>query len=100
MDCYLIHLFYLIYTRAGLLTHALESGRTDVAYLYDSVGRLMTRRDNYGTTLQLVYANAMNPSQISHVYNFTSRTLYGLLYDDRGHLLAVDNGRCMNACIE
>ena len=63
-----------------------------MTYHYDSIGRLLTRRDNYGSTVQLFYANVMRPEEITHVYNFTSRSLYSLLYDDRGKLLAIDTG--------
>ena len=70
----------------------LASGKVDITYHYDSVGRLMMRRDNYGSTLQLIYSNVMRPQQITHVYNFTSRVLHSLLYDDQGYLLAIDTG--------
>jgi len=76
----------------GQLVHVLQSGRVDMTYHYDSVGRLLMRRDNYGSTLQLFYSNVMKPEEITHVYNFTSRSLYSLLYDDRGNLLAIDTG--------
>ena len=85
-----MHIFFAYFT--GQLVHVLQSGRVDVTYHYDSIGRLLTRRDNYGSTVQLFYANAMRPEEITHVYNFTSRSLYSLLYDDRGKLLAIDTG--------
>ncbi|XP_067944760.1 teneurin-m-like [Watersipora subatra] len=75
----------------GQITHVLENGKIDVSYVYDSIGRLVTRKDNYGSTLQLMYANVMNPTQLTNVYNFSDRTLYRLLYNDLGHIIAVDN---------
>ena len=75
----------------GQLTNVLESGKVDVTYYYDSIGRMISRKDNYGHTLQMIYSNAMNPSEITHVYNFTSRQLHSLLYDDQGYIIALDN---------
>ena len=75
----------------GQLTNVLESGKVDVTYYYDSIGRMISRKDNYGHTLQMIYSNAMNPSEITHVYNFTSRQLHTLLYDDQGYIIALDN---------
>jgi len=75
----------------GHLTHVLEDGNIDVMYFYDAIGRLMTRQNNYGSSIQFFYANVMNPSQLTEVYNATSHSLYSLIYDDRGQLLAIDN---------
>lgn len=77
---------------SGQLTHALRTGSVDVYYYYDSAGRLLTRRDNYRSTVQFLYADISVPDRITHVYNFTSRVLSSLTYDDRGMLVSVDAG--------
>ena len=70
----------------------MESGKIDLLYHYDAAGRLLIRKDNYGSTVQLLYADVMRPDRLTHIYNFTSHTLTSLLYDERGFLMAMDIG--------
>ncbi|XP_065207120.1 teneurin-a isoform X2 [Planococcus citri] len=75
------------YNTRGSLVRAIKRGRFDVRYYYDHMGRMVTRKDNYGNVTQYFYTHPENPSLITHIYNPRDGRLMTLMYDDRSHLI-------------
>ena len=59
---------------------------------YDHLGRLVACHDTRGRVRQFFYANPLDPLELTHLHNPRSGLTQRLLYDQRGHLVAVETG--------
>eukprot|EP00062_Callorhinchus_milii_P001146 gi/632936225/ref/XP_007893009.1/ PREDICTED: teneurin-1 [Callorhinchus milii] len=61
-----------------------------VLYRYDGLGRRVARRSSGGQHLQFFYADLVNPTRVTHMYNHSSTEITSLYYDLQGHLIAME----------
>ncbi|XP_026066564.1 teneurin-1-like isoform X1 [Carassius auratus] len=79
------------YGSNGLLLGAYDrdSGQR-VWYRYDGLGRRVASRNSDGSQLQFFYADLMEPTRVTHLYNHSSSEITSLYYDLQGHLIAME----------
>lgn len=79
------------YGSNGLLLGAYDrdSGQK-VWYRYDGLGRRVASRTSDGSQLQFFYADLLEPTRVTHLYNHSSSEITSLYYDLQGHLIAME----------
>ncbi|KAL2095166.1 hypothetical protein ACEWY4_009885 [Coilia grayii] len=79
------------YSSNGLLTRALDRDtQRSVWFRYDGLGRRVAQRTSDGQQLQFFYADLMEPTRVTHLYNLSSSQITSLYYDLQGHLIAME----------
>ncbi len=79
------------YNGLGQLQSASEPGRFSVIFYYDSIGRLVGKRDHADQVVQFVYANPTKPSLVTHMHYPKAERTYQFLHDDQDTLVALDS---------
>ncbi|XP_078268670.1 teneurin-1 isoform X1 [Rhinoraja longicauda] len=79
------------YNSNGLLDRAYSTtGGWSMLYRYDGLGRRVARKTNAAQHLQFFYADLINPTRVTHIYNHTNSEITSLYYDLQGHLIAME----------
>ncbi|XP_048090004.1 LOW QUALITY PROTEIN: teneurin-1 [Alosa alosa] len=79
------------YGSNGLLRRALDRDtQRSVSFRYDGLGRRVAQRTSDGQQLQFFYADLMEPTRVTHLYNLTGAQITSLYYDLQGHLIAME----------
>ncbi|XP_023220703.1 teneurin-m-like isoform X2 [Centruroides sculpturatus] len=76
----------------GQLIHAFELHQYEVYYYYDVQKRLIARKDHRGNITQFLYADLLNPYQITHIHFPQVGITTLLLYDSNSHLMYIQQG--------
>ena len=78
------------FTAKGNIRHAWQQKKgKHVTYRYDYKGRLTALEDKQGNITQFFYADIKRPNLPTHIHYPKSGFTHNLLYDERGHLLAL-----------
>ncbi|XP_040567553.1 teneurin-m isoform X3 [Lepeophtheirus salmonis] len=75
---------------SGKLSEFISEDETRVSYYYDHLDRLIAWEDSRGRINQYFYANPLNENELTHVHNPKSGSTKILLYDHKGHLVAIE----------
>ncbi|GAB6033784.1 hypothetical protein CHUAL_013952 [Chamberlinius hualienensis] len=81
---------YLYNSRAQLISAA-HRNLYEVHYHYDSLDRLVARKDTHGNITQYFYTNIRRPQLLTHIHDPKLSQTYQLTYDDRGHLIYLEH---------